>query len=76
MYARKPCLFGSGVVLPGRRLHSDEIRKDSCKISMSTTTCPDDARPFYEDKNGENRVVVGQIYEWPRKYLFPLNNSQ
>jgi hypothetical protein len=43
---------------------------------MSTTTCPDDARPFYEDKNGENRVVVGQIYEWPRKYLFPLNNSQ
>jgi hypothetical protein len=74
--AGKPLLFGSGVVLPGRQLHFEDIREDSCKISMSTIsgTCPDDAKPFYQDKNGENRLVVGQIYEWPRTYLFPSKN--
>ena len=74
--AEKPLLFGSGVVLPGRKLHFKDIRENSCKISISmiSSTCPGDAKPFYQDKNGENRLVVGQIYEWPRTHLFPAKN--
>ncbi len=33
-------------------------------------TCPDDARPFYEDEYEENRMAAGQIYEWAKAYLF------
>ena len=53
--------------MPGRQLYFKDMREDSCKISMLTVTCPSDAEPFYEDKNGENRVVVEQIYEFPSK---------
>ena len=73
-YDGKPRLFGSGVVLPERQLHFNEIRKDSCKISMSTIVCPNDAKPFYENKHGENKLVAGQICEWPVTYLLSTNS--
>ena len=39
---------------------------------MSTIACPNDAKPFYENKRGENKLVAGQIYELPVTYLFPV----
>jgi hypothetical protein len=48
--------------------HFHEIGKDSCEISLATTTWP-----FYKDKDGEYGVVAGQMYKWPRTYLFPFS---
>ena len=70
-------LFGTGTVLPGRQLHSRPIRNDSSKITFSVLTVKNISMvtPFYPDKNDENSLVVGQIYEWPNSYLFPISNS-
>ena len=64
-------LFGTGIVMPGRELHLRGIRDDSAKIALTSINFKD-GRAFFRDKNEENDLVLGQFYEWPHKYLFPL----
>lgn len=64
-------LFGTGSVVPGRQLHFNEIRIDSSKITFNSLTIKN-GKPFYPDRLEENSLVLGQFYEWPNTYLFPL----
>lgn len=69
----KPQLFGSGTVLPGTQLHFKNIGECCSKITFSKISVKEkDAKPFYVDKYDEDKLVIGQIYEWPNTYLFPL----
>ena len=69
----KAKVFGTATVIPGRQLHFCQLRDDSSKVAFSALSL-NDAMPFYSDKYGEDRLAVGQLYEWPNTYLFPINN--
>lgn len=69
----KAKLFATATVIPGRQLHFRQMRDNSSKVAFSALSVKDGI-PFYSDKHGEDSLAIGQLYEWPNTYLFPINN--